>query len=80
MDLTLKTVRKTDNDQSTVTTKKAVETYHHGLLQVIPGEVVSTDFVHCPVSSVFDAGAGMELNSRIFKLTSSYDNAWGCSS
>jgi glyceraldehyde 3-phosphate dehydrogenase len=30
-------------------------------------------------SSIFDAGAGMELNSNFFKVVSWYDNEWGYS-
>ena len=42
-------------------------------------EVVSTDFIHCPASSIFDQGSGIELNKRFFKLVSWYDNEWGYS-
>jgi glyceraldehyde 3-phosphate dehydrogenase len=42
-------------------------------------EVVSTDFLHDARSSIFDAGSGIELNSRFFKLVSWYDNEWGYS-
>jgi hypothetical protein len=41
--------------------------------------VVSTDFIHCKSSSIFDAGSGIELNKRFFKLVSWYDNEWGYS-
>jgi glyceraldehyde 3-phosphate dehydrogenase len=41
--------------------------------------VVSTDFIHDPASSIFDAGSGIELNSKFFKLVSWYDNEWGYS-
>jgi glyceraldehyde 3-phosphate dehydrogenase len=40
---------------------------------------VSTDFIHSPFSSIFDAGSGIELNKRFFKLVSWYDNEWGYS-
>ena len=37
------------------------------------------DFIHCTSSSIFDAGSGIELNKRFFKLVSWYDNEWGYS-
>jgi glyceraldehyde 3-phosphate dehydrogenase len=48
-------------------------------LPPLPHEVVSTDFIHDPHSSIFDAGSGIELNSRFFKLIAWYDNEWGYS-
>ena len=41
--------------------------------------MVSSDFIHDSASSIFDAGSGIELNSRFFKLVSWYDNEWGYS-
>jgi glyceraldehyde 3-phosphate dehydrogenase len=59
--------------------KAASETYLKGILAYTEDEVVSTDFIHDPRSSIFDAGAGIELNKRFFKLVSWYDNEWGYS-
>ncbi len=42
--------------------------------------MVSTDFQGDARSSIFDAGAGIELNSKFFKVVSWYDNEWGYSS
>ena len=42
-------------------------------------EVVSSDFITDPRSSIFDAGAGIELNANFFKVVSWYDNEWGYS-
>ena len=50
-----------------------------GLLAYTTDEVVSTDFIHDAHSSIFDAGSGLELNSKFFKLVSWYDNEWGYS-
>jgi glyceraldehyde 3-phosphate dehydrogenase len=41
--------------------------------------VVSSDFIHCKASSIFDAGSGIGLSSTFFKLVSWYDNEWGYS-
>ena len=50
--------------------KKASETYLKGILAYTGDEVVSSDFIHDAHSSIFDAGSGIELNSRFFKLVS----------
>merc|ERR1711981_1071344 len=42
-------------------------------------EVVSTDFVSCKFSSIFDVNAGISLNDNFVKLVSWYDNEWGYS-
>jgi glyceraldehyde 3-phosphate dehydrogenase len=42
-------------------------------------EVVSSDFIHDPHSSIFDAKAGIALNPRFVKLVAWYDNEWGYS-
>ena len=59
--------------------KKASETYLKGILEYTTDEVVSTDFIHSPSSSIFDAGSGIELNKTFFKLVAWYDNEWGYS-
>ena len=41
--------------------------------------MVSSDFIHDKSSSIFDAGSGIELNPKFFKLVSWYDNEWGYS-
>jgi glyceraldehyde 3-phosphate dehydrogenase len=48
-----------------------------GILGYTDEQVVSSDFIGCNYSSIFDAGAGMELNDRFFKVVSWYDNEWG---
>ena len=50
-----------------------------GILGYYTEDLVSTDFIHDKRSSIFDAGSGIELNSRFFKLVSWYDNEWGYS-
>jgi glyceraldehyde 3-phosphate dehydrogenase len=79
VDLTVKTAKETSYKAICELMKRASETYLKGILAYTTDEVVSTDFVHDPASSIFDAGSGIELNSRFFKLVSWYDNEWGYS-
>jgi glyceraldehyde 3-phosphate dehydrogenase len=79
VDLTVKTVKETSYKEICAAMKKASETYLKGILAYTTDEVVSSDFIHDAHSSIFDAGSGLELNSRFFKLVSWYDNEWGYS-
>ncbi len=79
VDLTVKTVKETSYKEICDAMKKASETYLKGILGYTGDEVVSSDFIHDTRSSIFDAGSGIELNSRFFKLISWYDNEWGYS-
>ncbi|MCC7519279.1 MAG: type I glyceraldehyde-3-phosphate dehydrogenase [Verrucomicrobiae bacterium] len=79
VDLTLRTAKETSYEEICAAMKKASETYLKGILGCTSDEVVSTDFIHDPRSSVFDEGAGIGLNKRFFKLVSWYDNEWGYS-
>ncbi|HWD93585.1 MAG TPA: type I glyceraldehyde-3-phosphate dehydrogenase [Verrucomicrobiae bacterium] len=79
VDLTVRTVKDTSYAEISAAMKKASETYLKGILDYTADEVVSSDFIHCQSSSIFDAGSGIELNKRFFKLVSWYDNEWGYS-
>jgi glyceraldehyde 3-phosphate dehydrogenase len=79
VDLTVRTVKETSYAEIAAAMKKASETYLKGILDYTADEVVSTDFIHCKASSIFDSGSGIELNKRFFKLVSWYDNEWGYS-
>jgi glyceraldehyde 3-phosphate dehydrogenase len=79
VDLTVKTVKQTSYQEISAALKKASETYLKGILDYTKDEVVSTDFIHCQASSIYDEGSGIELNSRFFKLINWYDNEWGYS-
>jgi len=79
VDLTFKTTKDTSYAEICAAMKKASETYMKGILGYTEDEVVSTDFIHNELSSVFDAGSGIELNKNFFKLVSWYDNEWGYS-
>lgn len=79
VDLTVRTVKETSYAEICAAMKRASETYLKGILEYTDEEVVSTDFIHCSASSIFDAGSGIELNKRFFKLVAWYDNEWGYS-
>jgi len=79
VDLTVRTVKETSYAEICAAMKKASQTYLKGILEYTEDEVVSSDFIHCKASSIFDEGAGIELNKRFFKLVSWYDNEWGYS-
>jgi glyceraldehyde 3-phosphate dehydrogenase len=79
VDLTVKTSKETSYKEICAAMKRASETYMKGILAYTEDEVVSSDFIHDSHSSIFDAGSGLELNSKFFKLVSWYDNEWGYS-
>ena len=79
VDLTVKTEKATSYKEICAAMKKASETYLKGILAYTQDDVVSSDFVHDTHSSIFDAGSGIELNEKFFKLISWYDNEWGYS-
>jgi glyceraldehyde 3-phosphate dehydrogenase len=77
VDLTVRTVKSTSLGDIKRAMKNASETYLKGILGYTEDEVVSSDFVHDPRSSIFDAGSSIELNKNFFKLIAWYDNEWG---
>src|SRR5512142_1487843 len=79
VDLTFKPARETSLEAIKGAMKKASETYLKGILGYTEEEVVSSDFIHDPLSSIFDSGSSMELNKGFFKLVAWYDNEWGYS-
>ncbi|MDQ8183649.1 type I glyceraldehyde-3-phosphate dehydrogenase [Pelagicoccus sp. SDUM812005] len=80
VDLTVKTVKSTSYEEICQKMKEASESGPlKGILEYTEDEVASSDFIHCPASSIFDAGSGMGLNDKFFKLVSWYDNEWGYS-
>ena len=79
VDLTFKTVQATSYKDICAAMKQAATGSLAGILGYTDEEVVSTDFQGDAHSSIFDAGAGIELNSHFFKVVSWYDNEWGYS-
>jgi len=79
VDLTFKTAKSTSYKEICAAMKRAAEGELEGILGYTDEEVVSTDFQGDPRSSIFDAGAGIELNANFFKVVAWYDNEWGYS-
>ena len=59
--------------------KAASEGALKGILGYTEDDVVSTDFLTDPRTSIFDAKAGIQLSPTFVKLVSWYDNEWGYS-
>jgi glyceraldehyde 3-phosphate dehydrogenase len=79
VDLTFKSVKATSYKEICAAMKTASEGSLKNILGYTEEEVVSSDFITDPRSSIFDAGAGIELNDHFFKVVSWYDNEWGYS-
>src|SRR3954470_11667364 len=79
VDLTFKTQKPTTYKEICAVMKRSAEGELEGILGYTDEEVVSTDFTGDPRSSIFDAGAGIELNPNFFKIVAWYDNEMGYS-
>ena len=79
VDLTVRTETETSLEEINDAMKAAAEGPMEGILGYTDEQVVSSDFIGCALSSIYDAQAGIELNSRFFKLVAWYDNEWGYS-
>jgi glyceraldehyde 3-phosphate dehydrogenase len=79
VDLTFKTAKPTSYAEITSAMRAAAEGELKGILGFTEEDVVSSDFLGDSHSSIFDAGAGIELNPNFFKVVSWYDNEWGYS-
>jgi len=83
VDLTFRSIKETSIEEIDALLKKASETYLKGYLGYIREELVSTDFIHDPRSSIYDSLATTQNNlkgeKRFFKIVSWYDNEWGYS-
>ncbi len=67
MDLTVRTVKETSYAEISAAMKKASETYLKGILEYTDDEVVSSDFIHCKSSSIFDAGLGHRAEQALLQ-------------
>jgi glyceraldehyde 3-phosphate dehydrogenase len=79
VDLTVKLNKDTTYADVCQKMREASEGALNGILGYTDEEVVSTDFMTSSHSSVFDAGAGIQISPRFLKVVSWYDNEMGYS-
>ncbi len=79
VDLTVRLEKPASYDDIKKAMKDASEGELKGILGYTEEQVVSTDFLGDARTSIFDADAGISLNSNFVKVVSWYDNEWGYS-
>jgi len=79
VDLTVELNKEATYEQICAAMKAASEGAMKGVLGYTTEKVVSTDFRGESRTSVFDADAGIALDSTFVKIVSWYDNEWGYS-
>ena len=79
VDLTCNLAKPTTYEEICAAVKKASEGELKGILGYTDEDVVSSDFISDPHTSIFDAKAGIMLTDTFVKLVSWYDNEWGYS-
>ncbi len=79
VDLTVELNKEATYEQICAAMKAAAEGPMKGVLAYTEDKVVSTDFVDEVCTSVFDADAGIALDSTFVKIVAWYDNEWGYS-
>ena len=77
VDLTVRLVKATSYEEICSVMKKTSETTMKGVLGYSDEDLVSSDFLSCTYSSVFDEKAGIALSDKFYKLISWYDNEMG---
>jgi glyceraldehyde 3-phosphate dehydrogenase len=79
VDLTVELKKETSYAEICAAMKAASENELKGVLGYTEDAVVSTDFRDDARTSIFDAKAGIQLDSTFVKVVSWYDNEWGYS-
>jgi glyceraldehyde 3-phosphate dehydrogenase len=79
VDLTCRIEKAASYEEICSALKQASENELKGILGYTEDAVVSSDFITDARTSIFDAKAGISLNSNFVKLVSWYDNEWGYS-
>ena len=79
VDLTVELNKETTYEAICAAMKAASQGPMKGVLAYTEDKVVATDFRGEPCTSVFDADAGIMLDSTFVKVVAWYDNEWGYS-
>ena len=79
VDLTVNLAKPATYDEICKAMKEASEGELKGILGYTEDAVVSSDFLGCPLTSIFDAKAGIQLTPTFVKVVSWYDNEIGYS-
>ncbi len=79
VDLTVKLKKKTSFENICEAMYKASKGEMKGILGYTEEDVVSSDFISDPRSSIFDKKASIALNDKFYKIISWYDNESGYS-
>ena len=79
VDLTCRLEKAATYEEICAAVKAAAEGPMAGVVEYVDDEVVSSDFITDPHTSIFDAKAGLALNDHFVKLMAWYDNEWGFS-
>lgn len=79
VDLTVNLKNAATQEQINEAMKAASEGNLKGILGYTEDPVVSSDFLNCPLTSIYDATAGVHLTDTFVKVISWYDNEFGYS-
>ena len=79
VDLTCNLEKPATYEEICAAVKRASENELKGILEYVDEDLVSSDFIHDPHTSIFDSKAGIGLTDTFVKLVAWYDNEWGYS-
>ena len=78
-DFTIETNKDTTVEQVNTLIKKASTSTHKGIIEYSEEELVSSDIIHNPHSTIYDSKLTQVVDKRMIKIISWYDNEWGYS-
>jgi glyceraldehyde 3-phosphate dehydrogenase len=79
VDLTVELAKDASEQSINDAMKAAADGPMKGILKYCPDPIVSSDIIHDPASSIFDALSTQCMSPRFVKVMSWYDNEWGYS-